>query len=63
MTLPEYVREAIDEYAKWRVDRTRSALESAILRFAKEYSERKMIESQPDTFNQPRDVPEDLPIG
>ena len=36
MSLPDYVTKALDEYARWRADRTRAVLEAAIERYAQE---------------------------
>ena len=41
--LPDYLKSAIDEYADWRVDRTRADLEAAIERYAQESSARQRV--------------------
>jgi len=70
--LPDYLKSAIDEYADWRVDRTRADLEAAIERYAQEsvaadYRKRwqesygKLIEENPETF--PPFIDNPPPIG
>ena len=61
MSLPDYVTKALDEYARWRADRTRAVLEAAIERYAQESSPRKLILENPDTL--PPFIDNPPPIG